>query len=60
MSAEEELLAADGTDHPSTCDSPHRLPLTSAVDLHRHRRRPSTLGEPTVHHRAAGAVAPLI
>ena len=57
MSAEEELLAADGTDHPSIRSSPHRLPLASVVDLHPRRRHPSPLGELTVHRRAAGAVA---
>ena len=56
--AEEELLAADGPDHPSTCGSPHRLPLTSAAVLHHHRPLPSPLGEESIHHRAAGAVAP--
>ena len=58
--AEEELLAADEPVHPRTRDSAHNLPRASAVDLHRHRRHPSTLGEESVHHRAAGAVAPPI
>ena len=51
-------IATDDSLHPATCNAARDCPRASTADSSPHRRPEPALGEPIIHHRAAGAVAP--